>query len=91
MSIQLGLIDSCRFMTSGLDKLASNLNDISFDWYTLRSYFKQLKESYKGEDAFKFMRRKGLNPYEEIDSWEKFKKTRLPANNSFCSGLKTRI
>ena len=31
MSIQLGLIDSCRFMTSGLDKLASNLNDISFD------------------------------------------------------------
>ena len=33
------------------------------------------------------MRHKGIQPYEYIDSWEKFEETRQPSNNAFYSKL----
>ena len=42
---------------------------------------------YKDEDVFKLMRRKGVYPYEYMDSWEKFEETRLPAKEAFYSKL----
>ena len=54
-NIQLGCIESCRFMASSLDKLASNLAD---------SQCKHLRKFYKKEEDFRLMRRKGLYPYE---------------------------
>ena len=47
-SIQLRFIDSCRFMASNLDKLASYLDD---------DQFKRL--SYKEEEVFRLVRRRG--------------------------------
>ena len=77
-NIQLRFIDSCRFMTSSLDKLVSNLND---------DQCKHLKEFYNGDEVFRLMRRKGVYPYEYMDSWKKFEETKLPAQNSFYSNL----
>ena len=77
-NIQLRFIDSCRFMTSSLDKLVSNLND---------DQCKHLKEFYNGYEVFRLMRRKGVYPYEYMDSWKKFEETKLPAQNSFYSNL----
>ena len=48
---QLRFIDSCRFMASSLDKLASNLDD---------DQCKHLREFYKEDEVFRLMRRKGV-------------------------------
>ena len=77
-NIQLRFIDSCRFMASGLGKLASNLDD---------DQCKHLKEFYKGEEVFTSMRRKGIYPYEYMDSWKKFEETKLPPKKAFYSKL----
>ena len=77
-NIQLRFIDSCRFMASILDKLASNLDD---------DQCKHLKEFYKEEEVFRLMRRKGIYPYEYMDSWKKFEETSLPQKNAFYSRL----
>ena len=77
-NIQLRFIDSCRFMASILDKLASNLDD---------DQCKHLKEFYKEEEVFRLLRRKGIYPYEYMDSWKKFEETSLPQKNAFYSRL----
>ena len=77
-NIQLRFIDSCRFMASSLDKLASNLDD---------DQCKHLKEFYKEEKVFKLMRRKGVYPYEHMDGWEKFEETSLQPKDTFYSRL----
>lgn len=48
-------------MALGLDKLACNLDD---------DQYKNLREFYKTDEVFKLMRRKGVYPYEYMDSWE---------------------
>ena len=77
-NIQLRFIDSCRFMASSLNKLASNLDD---------DQCKHLKEFYKEEEVFRLMRRKGIYPYEYMDSWKKFEGTSLPQKDAFYSRL----
>ena len=76
--ISLRFIDSCRFMASSLDKLASNLSD---------DQCKNLREFYKEEGVFKLMRRKGVYPYEYMDGWDRFSETKLPAKEAFYSKL----
>ena len=49
--VQLRFIDSCRFMALSLDKLESNLVD---------GQCKHLREFYKEDEVFRFMRRKGV-------------------------------
>ena len=65
-------------MTSGLDKLASNLDD---------DQCKHLREFYKEEEVFKLMRRKGVYPYKYMDSWEKFEEVSLPPKDVLYSML----
>ena len=77
-NIQLRFIDSCRFMGSSLDKLASNLDD---------DHCKHLREFYKEEEVFRLMRRTGVYPYEYMDGWEKFDETSLPPKDTFYSKL----
>ena len=74
--IQLRFIDSFRFMSLSLDKLASNLTD---------EQCKNLRWFYK--ENFNLMRRKGVYPYEYMDSWERFEETALPPIESFYSKL----
>ena len=77
-NIQLRFIDSCIFMTFGLDKLASNLDD---------DQCKHLREFYKEEEVFKLMKREGVYPYEYMNSWEKFEEVSLPPKDAFYSML----
>ena len=80
-NIQLRFIDSCRFMSSSLDKLASNLDD---------DQCKNLREFYKGNEVFRLMRRKGVDPYGYMDGWKKFEETSLPPKDAFYSRLNMR-
>ena len=70
-------IDSFKFMATSLDKLANNLPED--DFINLGLY-------YSG-DKFNLLARKGVYPYEYMDSLEKLKETELPPKEAFYSRL----
>ena len=72
----LTFIDSFQFMSSSLEKLVSNLP---------KDAFKYTSQQYKGKE-FDLMVRKGVYPYDYMDSFEKFN-TELPAKEDFYSIL----
>ena len=75
----LAFIDSLAFLSSSLDRLASNLEDDDYI-YT--------KEYYNDPVQFNLMKRKGVYPYDAMDSLDKFNDTELPKREEFYSQLK---
>ena len=69
--------DSFKFMSASLDSLVNNLPDDAFN---------NLKKYYKGE-KLSLVRRKGVYPYEYMDSLERFKENKLPPKEAFYSRL----
>ena len=69
----LTFIDSFQFMSSGLDKLVNNLpkDDLVYT-----------SKVFKGK-KLNLMSKKGVYPYDFMDSFEKFNQTELPANKHF--------
>ncbi|XP_071576328.1 uncharacterized protein [Temnothorax nylanderi] len=78
--IKLRFIDSYKFLSSSLDKLASFLCKDKLK--TVRSQFSQLST-----EDFDLLTRKGVFPYEYVDSIEKLEDTCLPPRDSFYSSL----
>ena len=74
----ISFIDSLQFMNSSLDRLASNLEDRDFI-YT-KTYFTDPVQ-------FNLMKRKGVYPYDYMDSFSKFNDTELPQREEFYSLL----
>ena len=81
-------------MSCSLDKLVSDLREMGQkEKKTLQETFPTtytyLKNDWSnvGEDAFKMLTRKGVYPYEYIDSWEKFEEHQLPEMKEFYSKL----
>ena len=74
----LSFIDSLAFLNSSLDKLSSNLEDKDFI-YT--------KEYYNDPVQFGLVKRKGVYPYDYMDSFSKFNDTELPQIEEFYSLL----
>ena len=70
-------IDSFKFMSTSLEKLVDNLP--KDDCINLGLY-------YSG-DKFNLLARKGVYPYEYMDSLEKLKETALPPKEAFYSRL----
>ena len=66
-SIKYKFIDSLRFMNSSLDKLASYMTDL-----------KIVEKEFADPENFALIRRKGVYPYEYINSEEKLQETQLP-------------
>ena len=73
----LTFIDSFQFMSSSLDKLVSNLP---------AEALKYTSERFKKE-KLSLMTRKGVYPYDYMDSFDKFNKTELPSKEEFYSIL----
>ena len=63
-------------MNSSLDKLVKNLND-----------FKYLSLVFKGEEL-ELVKKKGIYPYEYMNSFKRFKEDRLPDKDCFFNSLK---
>ena len=80
LSIMLGkhltFIDSFQFMSSSLDKLVSNLPKESFKYTSTRFIGEKLD----------LMTRKGVYPYDYMDSFDKFNE-QLPTKEDFFSIL----
>ena len=74
---KIRFIDSFKFMSTSLDSLVNNLPDDAFN---------NLKKYYKGE-KLSLVRRKGVYPYEYMNSLERFKENKLPPKEAFYSRL----
>ena len=70
-------IDSFKFMPASLDSLVNNLP---------KDAFNNVKRYYSGE-KFNLLTRKGVYPYEYMDTPEKLKETKLPPKEAFYSKL----
>ena len=81
MAFMLGdhlvFLDSFQFMSSSLDKLVSNLP---------KDDLKYTSQAFKGR-RLELMTRKGVYPYDYMDSFEKFNQKELPTKEDFYSIL----
>ncbi|XP_062141781.1 uncharacterized protein LOC133849675 [Drosophila sulfurigaster albostrigata] len=77
-TLEIRFLDTIRFMPSSLDTLAGNLSEENFN---------VLKSQYKNKSDFELLRRKGVFPYEYLDSVEKLDETSLPPRSKFYSNL----
>ena len=74
---KIRFIDSFKFMAASLASLVNNLPETAFN---------NLKRYYTG-DKFNLVKRKGVNPYEYMDSLQRFNETKLSPKESFYSRL----
>lgn len=77
-NISFRFIDSFRFMASSLDKLSSFLKNEELCI---------TKKYCANTDEFALLSRKGIFPYDYIDSWQKLAETNLPPRECFYSEL----
>ena len=73
----LTFLDSLQFMSSSLDKLVSNLPRESLK-YTSKEF---------QDEKFNLMTRKGVYPYDYMNSFEKFNESQIPRKEDFYSIL----
>ena len=76
--MELRFTDSIKFMSSSLDSLVNNLAKGGHEFWGFESCNDCQHES---------LIRKGIYPYEYMDSWDKFKETSLPSMERFYSSL----
>ena len=74
---QLKFIDSFQFTPKCLDVLSKTLED---------DEFRYLVESYT-TSHLELVRRKGVNPYDYMDNFDRFEETALPSQDSFFNKL----
>ena len=74
---KIRFIDSFKFMSTSLESLVNNLPDDAFNI---------LERYYKGE-KLSLVKRKGVYPYEYMDSLKRFKENKLPPKEAFYSRL----
>ena len=77
ISYNIRFIDSFKFMATSLDSLVNNLPEEAFN---------NLEKYYTG-NKLSLVKRKGVYPYEYMDSLERFKENKLPPKESFYSRL----
>ena len=76
--IELRFIDSFKFMSSSLDSLTKNLVSVGKKLFGFEDY---------SELQYDLLTRKGVYPYEYVNSWDRFNETQLPPIDAFYSNL----
>ena len=83
-------IDNMRSMTDSLSKSIDKVSvidkKISYD-SLIENFYNTYQLSNKDLNKFALLLRKGVYPYEYMDSWERFKEESLPDKESFYSKL----
>ena len=77
--IELRFIDGFKFMSSSLDSLTKNLVSGGKKLFGFEDY---------SELQYDLFTRKGVYPYEYVNSWDRFNETQLPPIDAFYSNLK---
>ena len=76
--IDLRFIDSFKFMSSSLDSLVNNLAKGDHRFWGFEKFTDKQRE---------LLIKKGIYPYEYMDSWNRFSENKLPDKNKFYSNL----
>ena len=76
--IDLRFIDSFKFMSSSLDSLVNNLSKGGYKFWGFEEYTDKQRE---------LLVKKGIYPYEHMNSWDRFNDSKLPMKNQFYSSL----
>ena len=76
--IELRFIDSVKFMSSGLDSLTKNLVGSGKRLFGFEDY---------SDLQYDLLTRKGVYPYEYVNSWDRFEETQLTPISAFYSNL----
>ena len=76
--IELRFIDSSKFMSSSLDSPTKNLVSGGNKLFGFEDY---------SELQYDLLTRKGVYPYEYVNSWDRFNETQLPPIDVFYSNL----
>ena len=76
--MELRFIDSIKFMSSSLDSLVNNLAKGGHEFWGFENYTDRQRE---------LLIRKGIYPYEYMDSWDKFEETSLSRIEKFYSNI----
>ena len=88
---RIRISDSCRFMQDSLSNLVDNLSELKIKKIDKDVLIKRFYNAYQLSDIdidkFKLLLRKGVYPYEYMDSWKRFNETELPSKDKFYSTL----
>ena len=84
---EIRFIDSFGFMNTSLDSLAKNINKDCKNISDRRKAFRNLSKQYPNDLHFELMTKKGIYPYDYIDSYDKFSDTELPSIQQFYNAL----
>ena len=89
---KIRISDSCRFMQDSFSNLVDNLSELKIkeidNDVLIKRFYNTYQLSENDIDKFKLLLlRKGVYPYEYMDSWKKFNKTELPSKDMFYSTL----
>ena len=79
--LNLRFIDSLAFMNCSLDGLVKNLKASG------NKHFKHLRTEFPNADSQELLTRKGVYPYDYMDSFKRFKERHLPSRDQFYSKL----
>ena len=84
---RIRISDSCRFMQDSLSNLVDNLSELKINKIDSDVLIKRFYNTYRLSDndinKFKLLLRKGVYPYEYMDSWKRFNETELPSKDKF--------
>ncbi|XP_047985628.1 uncharacterized protein LOC125226449 [Leguminivora glycinivorella] len=79
--IEIKFIDSFQFLSSSLFELTKSLN---------KEDFVNLSKEFTDTHHFQLLTRKGVYPYDYIDSWLKYEDNKLPTKEMFYNTLKSK-
>ena len=88
---RIRISDSCRFMQDSFSNLVDNLSELKINKIGSDVLLKRFYNTYQLSDddinKFNLLLRKGVYPYEYMDSWKIFNETELPSKDKFYSTL----
>ena len=88
---RIRISDSCRYMQDSLSNLVDNLSELKIKEVDNDVLIKRFYNTYQLSDndinKFNLLLRKGIYPYEHMDSWKRFNKIELPSKDKFYSTL----
>ena len=93
VTCRLKFIDSCRFMQDSLSNLVDNLSEannknLEISYAALIKKFSNTYQLCNNDlNKFDLLLRKGVYPYEYMDSWKGLKEESLPDKESFYSEI----